>query len=449
MMTKFGAFILAVFSCLSGFSQEPKVIDQIIAVVGDEIITKSELESQLLQMSAQGLPLTEKSKCQVMEELLFQKLLLNQAVIDSVEVTEAQVNSELDRRMRYFINQIGSKEALEEYYDKSITLIKEEMRESLRDQLLVQQMQSSITGDVKITPSEIQDYYNNIPKDSLPLVNSTVEIAEIVVYAPLSEEAKQKTIEKLEEFRQRVLDGEKFSTLAVLYSEDLASAKKGGEIGFVGRAEVEPEFSAAAFDLKPGNVSPVIETRYGFHIIQMIERRGEKINVRHILLKPKISTESYEKAKNKLDSIAELISIDSLTFEEAAVKFSEREESRNNGGLIVNPYTGSSKVSMDQLDITLFTAIDKMEVGGISEPVLLTDMQGKPGYRILKLLSRTLPHQANLEDDYQKIKDAALANKEAEVMEEWLNSTVPYSYIRIEDEFRDCDFNNKWIYNEE
>lgn len=442
-------FCIGVFISSFGYAQNSKVIDQIIAVVGDEIVTKSELESQLMQYTAQGYPITETTKCQLLEELLFQKLLLNQAKIDSVEVTEAQVDSELDRRMRYFIAQIGSQEALEEYYDKSVALLKEEMRESLRDQLLIQQMQATITGGVKITPSEVQDYYNEIPEDSLPLINSTVEIEEIVVYAPLSKESRQNTIDRLKEFRQRVLNGEKFSTLAVLYSEDIGSAKKGGEIGFVGRAEVEPEFSAAAFDLKPGNVSPVIETRHGFHIIQLIERRGEKINVRHILLKPQVSSESFEKAKAKLDSIANLIENDSLTFGEAALKFSEREDSKNNGGLIVNPYTGSSKVEMDQLDITLFTVIDQLEVGEISEPVLLTEMQSKPGYRLLRLKTRTLPHQANLQDDYQKIKDAALSNKEAEVLENWLASVVPYSYIRLEEAYSDCQFNSKWIYNEQ
>lgn len=245
------------------------------------------------------------------------------------------------------------------------------------------------------------------------------------------------------------MDGEKFSTMAVLYSEDLGSSKKGGEIGFVGKAEVEPEFAAAAFELKPGNISPVIESRYGFHIIEMIERRGEKINVRHILIKPKIDTKAYEKAQDKLDSIVDLIRNDSITFAEAAVKFSEREESKNNGGLIVNPYSGSPRVEMDQLDIALFTVVDKLMVGEISEPVLLTDMQSKPGYRLIRLKSRTLPHKANLQDDYQKIKDAALSNKESDVLDKWLSATVPHSYIRIKDEYAGCQFNNKWIYNEE
>ena len=444
--------IILIFTCLScsfSFAQDQKVIDEIIAVVGDEIAIRSELESQLAQYKSQGYPVTSETACQLMEELLFQKLLLNQAKVDSVEVSEAQVDSELDRRMRYFISQIGSKEALEKYYDKSVSMIKEEMRQSLKDQLLIQQMQSRIVGDVKITPSEVQDYYDKIPEDSIPLINSTVEMEEIVAYAPLSKEAKQSTINRLKELRERVLNGEKFSTLAVLYSEDLGSSKKGGEIGFVGKAEVEPEFAAAAFDLKPGNVSPVIETRYGFHIIEMIERRGEKVNVRHILIKPKIENKAFEQAQEKLDSIALLIMADSLTFSEAAVKFSEREESKNNGGLIVNPYSGSSKVEMDQLDIALFAAVDKLEVGEISEPVLLTDAQSKPGYRLIRLKSRTLPHKANLQDDYQKIKDAALSNKESLILDKWLEDVVPDSYIRINDEYAGCQFNNKWIYNEQ
>lgn len=431
---------------LIGNSQEGKIIDEVIAVVGDEIVTKSELESQLMQIASQGMSVNDKLRCQVLEELLFQKLLLNQAKVDSIEITDAQVNSELDRRMRYFINQIGSEEALEEYYKKPISKIKEEMRSSLKDQLLTQQMQAGITEGVKITPSEVQEYFDRIPEDSLPLINSTVELSEIVVFAPLSKQSKQAAKERLQILLDRVKDAEKFSTLAILYSEDKASAKKGGEIGFMGRAELEPEFSAAAFKLKPGGISPIIESKHGFHIIEMIERRGEKVNVRHILIQPKMEKSSYLKAEKKLDSIANLIAMDSLSFEEAAVQFSEREDSKNNEGLIVNPYSGSSKVDMDELDITLFTVIDQMEIGEISAPVILSDIQSKPGYRLIKLRNRTAPHRANLKDDYQKIKNAAIAEKEARVLNEWLENNVKSAYVKVSEDYSEsCDFRNDWL----
>jgi peptidyl-prolyl cis-trans isomerase SurA len=244
-----------------------------------------------------------------LEDLLFSKLLLNQAKLDSLEVTENQVETEMDRRLRYFINQFGSQEAFEQYYKKPISQIKENMRESLRDQLLIQSMQQQATAEVKVTPAEVETYYNGIPKDSLPLISAEVEVAHIVNYAKVPRSAVQEVKERLRKFKERIEEGERFSTLAVLYSEDRGSASKGGEIGFVGRAEVEPEFAAASFQLKDGQVSPIIETNYGFHIIQLIERRGTKVNVRHILLKPKLTQEAMDKAKADLDSIPKMIKI--------------------------------------------------------------------------------------------------------------------------------------------
>ncbi|MEX2379237.1 MAG: peptidylprolyl isomerase, partial [Vicingaceae bacterium] len=243
-------------------AQKDIVLDEVIAVVGDEIVTKSEYESMYADMISKGSDITDNSRCEVLEDLLFSKLLLNQAKMDSLKVTENQVESEMDRRLRHFINQIGSQEALEQYYKKPISQIKDEMRESLRDQLLIQQMQQSATADVKVTPSEVEDYYNSIPKDSLPLISAEVEVAHIVNYAKVPRSAVLDVKERLREFKDRIEEGERFSTLAVLYSEDKGSATKGGEIGFVGRAEVEPEFAAAAFQLKDGQVSPIIETNY-------------------------------------------------------------------------------------------------------------------------------------------------------------------------------------------
>lgn len=422
-----------------------KVIDEIIAVVGDEIVTKSALETQYLQYLSQGQKASDDLRCIIMEDLLFQKLLLNQAKIDSVVVTDGQVESELDRRLRYFISQIGSEKALEAYYKKSIDQIKSELRTSLEEQLLIQTMQDKITADVSITPAEVAEFFNSFPKDSLPLINSEVEVAQIVMYAPISEESKEAAKARLREFKERVRNGESFSTLAVLYSDDKGSAKKSGEIGYVGRAEVEPEFAQAAFRLKPGQISEVFSTRYGFHIVELIDRKGEKVNVRHILIKPSIDYVGLEKAKQKLDSLAQAIANDTITFAQMALKYSEDEESKNNGGLIVNPYSGTATYQVDQLDPSLFFMIDKLKVGEISTAFATSDQRNRDGYRIVKLMKRTEPHRANLDQDYQKIKNVAVQQKEQGEVTKWINEKLENAYVKIDENYSDCEYSNKWV----
>lgn len=421
-----------------------KVIDEVIAVVGDEIVTKSALETQYLQYLSQGQKATDDLRCIIMEDLLFQKLLLNQAKIDSVVVTEGQVESEMERRMRYFISQIGSEKALEAYYKKSIEQIKSELRVSLKEQLLVQTMQDKITTDVSITPAEVKEFFNSFPTDSLPLINSEVEVAQIVMYAPISEESKEAAKAKLRDFKERIRNGESFSTLAVLYSDDKGSAKKSGEIGYIGRAEVEPEFAQAAFRLKPGQISEVFSTRYGYHIVELIDRKGEKVNVRHILIKPSIDYVGLEEAKVRLDSIAKVIQEDTVTFEQMALKYSEDEESKNNGGLIVNPYSGTATYQVDQLDPSLFFMIDKLQVGEISAAFSTSDQRNREGYRIVKLMKRTEPHRANLDQDYQKIKNVALQQKEQQEVQRWIEDKLENAYVKIDEKYSDCEFSNQW-----
>lgn len=435
--------ITCLFS-LGSFAQ-PKVLDGVIAIVGDEIATKSEVEIKYTALVTQGADINDNTRCEVFEDLMFSKLLLNQAKVDSIEISDSQVEGELDRRIRYYIGQFGSEEAMERYYKKTIPKIKDEMRKSLREQLLIQGMQGNITAGVKVTPDEVDQYYKSIPEDSLPLINAEVEVAKIVAYAPTSQVTIKAVKDKLREYKKRIQEGEKFSTIAVLYSEDTESAKRGGEIGFVGRAEVEPEFSAASFSLKEGQVSPIVKTKYGYHIIQLIERRGTKVNVRHILLKPKLDPNSMDKAKRKLDSIANLISADSISFANAAKRFSDDEETNKSGGLIVNPYTSSSMYSMDDLDPSLFFVIDKMEKGEVSLPVQIQDPRSKPGYQLIMLRKRTEPHKANLKDDYQKIKSAALANKEQEELQKWIQRAINNTYIKIAPEYtKGCKFQQDW-----
>jgi len=439
-------FLLALPALIS--AQRGAVLDEVIAVVGDQIATKSELENKYYAYIAQGANVDDNTKCEILEDILYSKMLVNQAELDSVVVDEAEVEGTMDRKIRYIMAQIGSKEAMEEYYKKTVTQIKAEMRDDTRQQLILQRMQGEITSGVSVTPEDVRQYFDKIPKDSLPLINAEVEIAQIVIYAKTPASSIREVKDKLNNYRERVNEGEKFSTLALLYSEDQGSALKGGDIGFVGKGEVEPEFGAASFKLKTGNVSPIVETRYGFHIIQLIERRGNKVNVRHILLKPKQDNASFEIAKNRLDSISSKIDSTSLNFEEAAKRFSQDENTKNNGGIMANPQTSSSMTPMDELDPSLFFVIDQMEVGEISKPVVISDPRSKPGYRVVKLIKRTEPHRASLEKDYQKIKSAALAEKEQEVLQDWIKNNISKTYMRLNLEYcNTCEFQQAWIEN--
>ncbi len=424
-----------------------EVVDEVIAIVGSNIVLRSDIEAQYIQFRMQqgGAAGGESTvKCNIMESMLRQKLLLSQGELDSVEVSEMQVESEMDRRLRYYIKQFGSQEKLEEFYQQSIFEIKDEFRGLIKQQMMMETVQNSITLDVTVTPSEVRSFYKDIPKDSLPLINSEVELVQIVKKPPINPEERERIRNKLLELRKRVLDGESFATLAILYSEDPGSAKNGGELGFVGRGELYPEFEAVAFNLKEGEVSNILETEAGFHIIQMIERRGDYINVRHILLQPKVSPLDLMKAKNELDSIADLIEEGKYTFEESVAEFSD-DPSKNNGGLLVNPNTGTSVFEADELDPKVFFVIDKLEVGEISTPVPFKTDDNKDAYRILYLKKRTEPHKANLKDDYDKIQMWALEQKKQQVIQDWVAVKIDKTFIKINDSYKDCEFANKWF----
>jgi peptidyl-prolyl cis-trans isomerase SurA len=430
------------------FSQEEKIIDRIIAVVGSNIILQSDIENQYLQAQAQGYASKGDLRCEILEELLYQKLLLNQANLDSIEVTESQVESALDSRLRMFVGQVGSEEKLEQYFNKSILEIKSDLKDIIRDQMLTQKMQGNITDDIKVTPSEVRGYYRNIPEDSLPLVSAEYQIEQIVKYPVISETEKLEVKERLEGFREQVSSGKKkFSTLAILYSDDKESAKNGGDLGFVGRTDLVPEFAAAAFSLKEKDeISKVMETQYGYHIIQLIERKGEKVNVRHILISPEPSIEEIVKAGNFLDSISILIRTGKVSFEDAAQKYSEDEKTRNNGGLLINEMTGSSKLTSDEIDKITNIYIKNIKVGEITKPFEAKDEKGRTIYKIVYVKSLTPPHTSNLTDDYQKIQDMALANKKQTTVDDWINKKLKSTYIHIDESFKTCRFRNMdWI----
>lgn len=422
------------------------VIDEVVAVVGKHFVLLSDIENQYVQYKLQGgvQGSVPEMKCRILENLLFEKLMLHQAALDSVEVTPEQVESELDRRMRYFIGQFGSQEKLEKFYDKTVLEFKAELRKVITEQLKVDNVQGEITRNVEATPSDVRKFFKNIPKDSIPLIGSVVEVAQIVKKPPISFEEKFEVKERLRKLRERVLSGESFEALAVLYSEDPGSAKQGGDIGLHGRGELYPEFEAVAFKLEPGEISEVVETEAGFHIIQGIQRRGEYVRVRHILIRPKVSPVALAEARNFLDSIAGLIRNDSITFEAAVQRFST-DPSKNNGGLLINQMSGSAQWPVDQLDPKVFFVIDKLEVGQISAPVLMEDEEGEEAYRLLKLLKRTQPHRANLEEDYGQIQEWATQEKKQQAIEEWIRRNAKKTYIKVYSDKWNCSFEQSWF----
>ena len=426
--------------------QEGVVIDKVVAIVGRQIVMLSDVETQKMQVKSQNFNIPDDIDCQILEQGLYQKLLVNQAIMDTVEVSEAQVSAETDRRINYYVSQIGSEEKLEEYYKKPMSSIREDLLEIIKEQLTAQNMEDEITRDVTVTPQEVRDCFKALPKDSLPMINTEFEIEQLVVSPKIEEKEILRIKDRLREFKDRVSNGESFATLAVLYSEDPGSAMKGGELGFMSRSDLVPEFSAVAFNLVPNEVSKVVKTDYGYHIIQLIERRGERMNCRHILLKPQVSTVEKRNAMLRLDTIRQKIVNKEITFKDACLMFSYDEETRMNGGVMLNPYTGTSLFEAEQLDPKVATAIRNLEVGEISKPFETEDDQGNIVCKIVLLRTKTKPHKANLTQDYQRIQNLAIERKKGEVLEEWLANTIDATYIKIDDDYKKCKFHNKeWI----
>lgn len=448
-MLSFFVALFFVFIMIPSKAQEPQVIDRVVAVVGQNIILQSDIEAKYMQYRLQGGIKGSASsiRCEILEDLMFEKLMLNQAEMDSITVTDEQVDAEVDQLVRYFISQLGSQENLEKYYKKTMPEIKEELRRMRKDQMLVEQVQQTILANVEVTPAEVKKCYYNIPKDSIPMVNSKYEIAHLVKKPPITLDEKLAVKDRLYKMRKRILDGERFSTLALLYSEDPGSAKKGGELGFHGRGEFAPEFEAAAFNLRDGEISEVVETEFGFHIIQMIERRGDFINVRHILLTVKVSPEALQVAYDQLDSIANLIHNDSLTFDEAVRKFSD-EKDKMSGGVLVNSNSGSTLFDAAELDQQVSVTVNRMKVGEISAPVPMKTADNKDAYRLLYLKKKTNPHKANLKDDYTLICDWAMQKKREEIINKWIANNSQKAYIKVIDDFRECDFMFDWNFSE-
>jgi peptidyl-prolyl cis-trans isomerase SurA len=392
----------------------------------------------------------ENADCEILEQLLYQKLLLAQAERDSITVTDAEVENELNRRMNHYIVNIFKSEAqMEEVYGEPIVVIKEKMREEVKEQLLEQRMQQKVTGDLKVTPAEIRAFFKNIPEDSLPLINSEVEIGQLIAKPVISEKAKAEARAKLVGIRKSIVnDGESFAVLATLYSEDPGSATKGGCYENIGRGQFVPEFEAAAFRLKPGEISEVIETVYGYHIIKLIARRGDFFDVCHILISPKLTQEDLNRAKNKLDTIYTRLKEGKIQFCDAAAKFSDDKDTKMNCGLMINMNAGNTRFEIEelgQMDDKLVFMLDQMKTGDFSEPMLFLNRDNKQAYRIIYLKNRIAPHKANLKDDYQKMQNLAQMQKQQKTMEDWTNKKIQNTYIHIDSFYNRCKFNNNWL----
>lgn len=436
-------FILTVYT--STLSAQEKLVDRIIATVGNAHILQSDLELEYTQYLAQGNKPDDNIKCYILQQLLTQKLLAQQAVIDSVEVSESEVDDQLNFRIRNMVQRAGGKERLEEFLNRSILQHKEEMRPAVAEQLKGNKMQGQIVSKIDVTPEEVKRYFNNLNADSLPYFNTEIEYAQLVINPVLTKEEKDQFRKKAEGYRQQVLNGSDFGTIARLYSED-GSAPYGGELGFNTRENWVKEFSANAFRLKKGEISPVFETQFGFHFLQVLERRGEEVNVRHILVKKQATIESLNRAKTKIDSIADLVKNDKLNFNQAASIYSDDQNTKYAGGVVTNMEDRSTLIPVDQLDdVEVFNAIDPLKEGEISKPIVYTDKRlGERSYRIYYLRSRIPPHKANMEQDFAKIKEAAKQDKVNRTLSEWFETRRETTYIDINPEYMSCEELKIW-----
>jgi peptidyl-prolyl cis-trans isomerase SurA len=426
-----------------------QVVDEIAGIVGNEVIYLSDVEGQVMQMKAERDPTpVDQLRCRVFEDLLVQKLFLDQARIDSIEVSPENVEADLNSRLTDYIRRAGSEQALENYFNKSMAEIRKDLREMLTNQYIVQETQGTIAKDITVTPEEIRKYYNTIPKDSLPLVPRKVELSIIMVEPPDMEESKAEARQRLLDLRSRIVNGESFSTLAILYSEDPETAPKGGELGYATRGELAKPYAEAAWSLKKNAVSKIVETEFGFYIIQLIDRKGDMVNTRRILLKPKLSPGQTEWAINKLDSIANLVRIDSMTFERAAMRFSADKATRANGGKMVqdNPTDRVTWFTLDELPKEINLIVRNLKLGEISDPFRSTDSKGNSIYCIVRLDNEVVPHRINMKEDYNYLADVALMDKKSKAYQDWIANKIKRTYIRISDDFKGCSFHySGWL----
>jgi peptidyl-prolyl cis-trans isomerase SurA len=453
MMKKVSSYLLILTGLLlSGIStlRAQVLVESVAAIVGNEVIYLSEVEAMIAEMKSGNskLPPIEELRCRALEELLTSKLFLDQARIDSISVGDDVVEGELNMRINDAIRRAGSEEALETYFKKGMIEIRRDIRKALVQQQVVGEVQRSIAKNIKVNPNELKKYYNSIPKDSLPVIPGKVELSLIQLDPPDNEDNKAEARQKLLDIRSQILAGKSFNVLAIMYSEDPGTASSGGELGYLTRGELEKPYADAAFSLTKNTVSKIVETRHGYHIIQMIDKKGDLLNTRHILIKPKVKADQASKAMQKLDSIADLIRKDSMKFERAALLFSTHKDSRINGGKLVSsdPAERDTWFTLEELNQEMYVKVRDLKVGEISDPFRTTDDNNNVVFRIVKLNNEIPAHRANLKDDYQNLYDAALTNKQTRTYDTWVKKKIESTYIKISDEFSTCEFLKKgWL----
>ncbi|WP_259065331.1 peptidylprolyl isomerase [Mucilaginibacter sp. X4EP1] len=448
-MRKFGLAILSFVTLISvATAQQRRTLDKIAGVVGSGIILESDIELKYASYLAQGNSPNADIKCQILQNLLTQKLLAQQAVIDSIDVKDDEVDNDVDRRMRGMIQRAGGQDRLEQFLGRSVIQYKDEIRPDIRESLVARKMQEKITSNVNTTPQDVQSFFNKLPKDSLPTFNKEVEVGEIQFNPKLTPAEKEIYRQKAEDLRARILKGEDFGALARLYSQDPGSAPEGGDLGFNDRTAFVKEFTANAFKLKAGEISPVFETEYGFHFLQVIERRGEQVHVRHILITPAITQASLDRAKAKADSVYDLLMKNKkIDFSSAAAFYSDNKDTKYNGGMLLNAdnvETRTTYIPTDRLDPQVALTTDTMKVGAISQPQIFTGQDGKKTYKILYLKSTTPAHKANLTQDYPKIKEYATNDKINRTVSEWFQKRRKETFIKIDPEYQQCSQLKGW-----
>ena len=438
----FSALCAMAMSVQAQVSQD-NIIEEVVWVVGDEPIYRSEVETQIRQMQYDKQRIDGDPYCVIPEMIAIQKLYLHQAKLDTIIVPESQVAQEADMRINYFIDQLGSKEKVEEYFRKSLKDIRDELMEYVRNNNIVQEVQRTLVKDVKVTPAEVRKFYNSLSKDSLPTIPMQVEVQVISIYPQVPQQEIDNVKAQLREFSEQVNAGEReFSTLAILHSEDPGSAMRGGELGFVSKGTLAPEFAAVAFNLSdPTKVSKIVETEFGYHIIQLIEKRGDQINCRHILMKPRVSYKDIQSTLHRLDSVRNDIIEGKYTFEELTPYMSQDKDTRYNEGLMSNPNTSSTRFEMSELPQDIAKAVAQLQEGEVSQPISTIDVKNnKEVVMLVKLRSRRAAHKADLVNDYQVLANMLEAKKRSEILSKWIEEKRRNTYVRIKDKWRNCEF---------
>ncbi len=443
---------LTLVICQLSFSRAAaqSVIDEVVWVVGDEPILKSEIEVMRMQAAIENYRWERDPDCAIPERLAVQKLFLHQAAIDSIEVKESEVSYQIEQRLEYMISQVGSKEKLEEYRKQTLTQIRAAMHDDLKNQLTIQRMREHLVKDVVVTPAEVRRYFKEMPADSIPFVSTEVEVQIITQTPAVSQTEINRVKDELRSFTERVNKGEaSFQTLARLYSQDPGTARRGGELDYTGRATLDPAFAAVAFSMTdPKKISKIVESEFGYHIIQLVDKRGDKVKVRHILLKPEVGDSAITAALNRLDSVAMDIKAGKFTFEEAATYISDDKETRNNRGLMANRSDRgqTSKFQLQDLPAEVAKVVDTMKVGQISQPFTMINERGKSVCVLAKLKNRVEGHKATITEDFQVMKDLVLAKRREEVIHKWVEKKIKDTYVRIGDKYKNCDFEYKgWV----